>query len=153
MTSLHSKKSVRIIIKNKQRKYPIDQKQVRRWVRELLSTLGKTGLEVGLMFVSRRAIQAINQRYRDKDVPTDVLSFPIGAGDGGSYLLGDIVISPQQADEEGHLFHHGYREHLLFLVIHGLLHLFGYDHEVSPKEARRMQRQEKKLFDSVMENG
>ena len=64
-------------------------------------------------------------------------------------LLGDLMISLEKAYEEAHLFYHGKSDHLLFLLIHGILHLLGYDHEESHSESMRMKRRERKIFDTV----
>ena len=92
-------------------------------------------------------IRRLNRDWRGKDRPTDVLSFPLqeGAFAGVGDALGDVVISlptaRRQAGENGFTL----VEEVDRLLVHGILHLVGYDHEVSPREARRMQRQERKL--------
>lgn len=92
-------------------------------------------------------IRRLNREWRGKDRPTDVLSFPLQEGELSSVgdALGDVVISlptaRRQAAENGFTI----VEEVDRLLVHGILHLVGYDHEVSPREARRMQRQERKL--------
>lgn len=143
---------IKIIIQNSQRKYPLDKKQISDWIGKILWLQGKAEAEVGLTFVNDSVIRAFNRQYRGKDAPTDVLSFSMLEGIGGKlhpHFLGDVMISLERAYKEAPLFYRNYTEQLLFLLIHGLLHLLGYDHEQSRNEARRMQRREKQLFDQV----
>jgi probable rRNA maturation factor len=117
-------------------------------------------VEVGILFVNNRTIREYNRQYRGKDVPTDVLSFPMGPNDSvktlatgeGScppYLLGDLIISPERAEAEAALFSRSYSEQMLFLLVHGLLHLLGHDHETSRRDETRMQRHERRLLAGV----
>ena len=114
--------------------------------RRLLRALGLERAELSVLLVSDREMRRLNHRWRGRDRPTDVLAFAQGEGaaapDG---LLGDVVISVDtarcQAVERGEtLGREGER-----LLIHGLLHLLGYDHERSAADARRMQRRERAL--------
>ena len=134
-----------ILIQNRQRKYPLNEKQIRRWVGDILKMQCAEDREIGLVFVNNRTIRKYNRDYRGKDAPTDVLSFL-----QTTPLLGDLMISLEKTYEEAHLFNHGNSEHLLFLLIHGILHLLGYDHEVSRNEAMRMKRREKVIFKNVI---
>ena len=89
-------------------------------------------------------IQELNRQYRKKDKPTDVLSFPL-ADELQPSLLGDVVISIETAARQAQRRHHSLREELQILLIHGILHLLGYDHEVSRSEAIRMHRKEREI--------
>ena len=86
----------------------------------------------------------MNRQYRKKDKPTDVLSFPL-ADELQPSLLGDVVISIETAARQAQRRHHSLREELQILLIHGILHLLGYDHEVSRSEAIRMHRKEREI--------
>ena len=103
--------------------------------------------ELSLVLVSDRQMQALNRRWRARDRPTDVLSFSQHEGPGGAPVgvLGDVVISVdtarRQAAERGSTVGREADR----LLIHGLLHLLGYDHERSDAEARRMRRRERAL--------
>ena len=95
-------------------------------------------------------IREFNRLYLDRDYPTNVISFAMSEGDYGDlnpHLLGDIVISVEKAVSEGLIYGASLKESLDFLMIHGLLHLLGYDHESGDaREASRMQDKEDELF-------
>ncbi|HKA53396.1 MAG TPA: rRNA maturation RNase YbeY [Candidatus Binatia bacterium] len=100
--------------------------------------------ELSLALVTDPEIHALNHRYRGKDKPTDVLSFPLADALQPS-LLGDVVISIETAARQARRRGHSLREELQTLLIHGILHLLGYDHEVSRSEAARMRRKEREV--------
>ncbi len=94
-----------------------------------------------MVFVGTRAIRTLNRTYRKKDVPTDVLSFPVGRrGPDGRFTLGDIVISvpvaARQARERGHAL----GREIEILVLHGFLHLAGFEHGAGPGAEERSLR-------------
>ena len=91
-----------------------------------------------------REIHALNRQYRGKDKPTDVLSFPL-ADTLQPALLGDVIISLETAARQAQRRGHSLREELQTLLIHGILHLLGYDHEISRSEAMRMHRKEREV--------
>lgn len=99
-------------------------------------------------------MRALNLGFRGVDEQTDVLSFPQFESpsdfpkDAG-FLLGDIVISPSRADAQRKEHGLTLKEEILWLIVHGLLHLLGYDHERGPREARRMRRKETDLLDKL----
>ncbi|MCM3765324.1 rRNA maturation RNase YbeY [Neobacillus niacini] len=108
--------------------------------------------EVSITFVTNDRIQEINRDYRDKDAPTDVISFAmeeLGEGEveliGGDMprILGDIIISIQRAEEQAQEYGHSFERELGFLAVHGFLHLMGYDHmnEEDEKEMFTLQRE------------
>ncbi|GLC88575.1 rRNA maturation RNase YbeY [Lysinibacillus piscis] len=93
--------------------------------------------EVSVTFVTNDTIQDINREYRDKDQPTDVISFALeelGEGEmevvfeGMPRILGDIIISTDRAQEQAEEYGHSFERELGFLAVHGFLHLLGYDH-------------------------
>ncbi|MGG1677455.1 rRNA maturation RNase YbeY [Neobacillus sp. NRS-1170] len=99
--------------------------------------------EVSVTFVSNERIQEINREYRDKDAPTDVISFAmeeIGEGEvaliGADMprILGDIIISVPKAREQAEEYGHDFLRELGFLAVHGFLHLLGYDHMTEEEE-------------------
>ncbi len=103
---------------------------------------------VSLSVVSPARMQALNRRFRKKDRPTDVLSFS-AAGFPGSNLLGDVVICWEVARRQTGTFGTTPREEIQRLTIHGVLHLFGYDHETSKAEAKKMFALQEKILSSL----
>jgi len=103
----------------------------------------KAAVEVSLVFVTDSQIRKLNERYRHKNKATDVLSFPMNVKDKRAKLLGDIVISADTAKRDAKKKGIRFEEELKFLLIHGFLHLLGYDHEVSEREKKRMERKER----------
>ncbi len=90
--------------------------------------------EISLSFVEAAEIQDLNNKYRDKNYSTDVLSFP--AED--PHTLGDIVICIEKAESQARELGHSLDREIAFLFVHGLLHLLGYDHEISQEDERIM---------------
>lgn len=89
--------------------------------------------EISLSFVELDEIHSINKEFRDKDAPTDVLSFPQydckeDLPGSGYVLLGDVVICPERAREQAAEYGHSVKRELTYLFVHSLLHLLGYDH-------------------------
>jgi probable rRNA maturation factor len=107
-----------------------------RWLASIAPARARGTMTIAIVPDGR--VQQLNRRYRRKDVPTDVLSFPSGEG----VYLGDVVIAAgvarRQAKQAGHSLQHELR----VLALHGLLHLLGYDHE---RDAGRMARVEARL--------
>src|SRR6056297_367501 len=101
---------------------------------------GYSGGEVSIAFVSNQQIKELNNKYRDKNEATDVLSFPID-----EEMLGDIIISAQRAAEQSEEYGHSLKRELAYLTVHGMLHLFGYDHH-SEKEKEEMRQKEKRVL-------
>ncbi|MEH7254734.1 rRNA maturation RNase YbeY [Neobacillus niacini] len=112
--------------------------------------------EVSVTFVSNERIHEINREYRDKDAPTDVISFALEElGEGeielvGAELprvLGDIIISIPRAEEQAQEYGHSFIRELGFLSVHGFLHLLGYDHMEKIEEEKMFTRQKEILDD------
>ncbi|MDR0405472.1 MAG: rRNA maturation RNase YbeY, partial [Clostridiales bacterium] len=93
-------------------------------------------IDVSVLITDDAAIHALNLRYRSKDAPTDVLSFPLYDDDGNldGEALGDIVISLERAQEQARLYGHTLERETAFLTAHAMLHLMGYDHEEDETE-------------------
>ncbi len=101
------------------------------------------------MFVSDSRIRQLNKEYRGLDRPTDVLAFSMRDGEDAQInpgILGDIVVSTEMAQRQGDEIGWGLEKEVYKLLIHGLLHLIGYDHETDPDEAARMQQKEDEVI-------
>lgn len=101
---------------------------------------GYSGGEVSIAFVSNQQIRELNKKYRDKNEATDVLSFPID-----DEMLGDIIISANRAQEQSEEYGHSLKRELAYLTVHGMLHLFGYDHH-SEEEKKEMRQKEERVL-------
>ncbi|MFC6039846.1 rRNA maturation RNase YbeY [Paenisporosarcina macmurdoensis] len=111
----------------------------------------EAGSELSVTFVNNEEIQQINNDYRGKNVPTDVISFAmeeLGEGEiainvpGAPRMLGDIIISVERAKEQAADYGHSEERELGFLAIHGFLHLLGYDHMEDEDEKEMTEKQE-----------
>lgn len=117
---------------------------------KILYASGAGRSDLSILLVGDRFMRRLNRRYRRKDRTTDVLAFPMAvsprltshASRLTSSMLGDVVISLPQAERQAAQAGHSVDRELTVLVIHGTLHLLGYDHERSAREARRMARRE-----------
>ncbi len=120
----------------------------RRRAARLLRLLGETRAELTVSLVGDGEMQRLNAAYRGNDRPTDVLAFAMREGkraEGDEGTLGDVVISLDTAQRQAASRGHSVDEEVTTLLIHGILHLLGYDHERSPAEARRMKKKEREL--------
>lgn len=118
--------------------------ELRRWAKTILQQMEKIEAELSLALVGDREIQKLNHRYRGQDKPTDVLSFPLQDRLCPT-LLGDVVISMDTARRQAERRRIPLAEEIQTLLIHGILHLLGYDHEISRAEAIRMRKKEREL--------
>ncbi len=118
--------------------------QIRRAVRETLAYESFTADgEVSFTLCDDVHIRVLNRDFRQKDAATDVLSFPMeGAGDvdmgGMSVMLGDIVVSYERAAQQAEELGHTVSREIVFLTVHSVLHLLGYDHETSQEDEADM---------------
>lgn len=96
-------------------------------------------------------MKGLNRRFRSVDSTTDVLSFPLeeNIGQGFEGELGDIVISGPRAERQAAEYGASVHDEIMRLLIHGLLHLLGYDHETGPQERKRMKKKEKELLHAI----
>lgn len=104
--------------------------------------------ELSLVFTDDASIRAINAEWRNQDKPTNVLSFPafpVTPGKMPGPMLGDIILARETLDREATDLDKPFEEHLTHLLVHGFLHLFGYDH-LEPDEAERMERLETRIL-------
>jgi probable rRNA maturation factor len=106
------------------------------------------GCELSLAFCDDLAIQALNARWRGKDKPTNVLSFPTPGALGKKPLLGDIVIAYETVAREAQSEGKSLADHTAHMIFHGFLHLIGYDHE-TPAEAEEMETLERRIAQAL----
>lgn len=126
---------------------------IKATARRILELLGKHRAELSIVLVGDAQIQQLNAAYRAKDEPTDVLSFPADELlPDGRLLIGDVVISVEKAAAQAEARCRSLDQELESLLIHGILHNLGYDHERSAKDARVMKTMERKIAASVAED-
>jgi len=115
----------------------------------VLNALGSPDAELSVVIVDDPHIAELNKRYLNRSGPTNVIAFPMRTGDFSDItpnLLGDVVISAETARQEAQAMGTRFSLRLYELLIHGVLHLFGYDHEKSEKESERMQQKSDELL-------
>jgi probable rRNA maturation factor len=121
----------------KKRVRGVEGKLLSKIAHRALEVLGLNKAELSIVLVSDPQIKRLNKLYRNKDKPTDVLSFPIGEKVKGWLILGDIVISVDTARRQAKELGYSLEEELKRLLVHGLVHLLGYDHELGGEEEKK----------------
>lgn len=115
---------------------------------------------ISVMLTDDEGIRRVNREFRGIDRTTDVLSFPLNELtpgefdpeecerdlDTGAVLLGDMMISVPRCESQGEEFGHGYEREIMYLTVHSVLHLLGYDHVDEGEEKRRMRKREKEIM-------
>ena len=148
---------IKVIITNKQKEIKIPtglRMLIRRCCNAVLIMEEFQGsVEVSVTLVDNKQIKELNNIYRNKDMVTDVLSFPMGENGKydtdpttGAKILGDIVISMQTAVEQAERFGHSLQREVGYLTAHSMLHLLGYDHEDNGLQRIRMREKEEKVM-------
>jgi len=142
----------RVGIVNRQRQRAVDRLRLGKVAAYVLRSEGVREGELSLVLVSDRGIRELNRRYLGMDRPTDVLSFSQSEGEGGGRapgLLGDVVISVETAQRQAQAAGVVFERELDLLLVHGILHLLGYEHTGSPVEARKMNLKQRSLVRQV----
>lgn len=131
----------------------VNEEEIRGYVEKVLEKEydSKASVYVSLLFTGNDEIQVINREYRDKDQPTDVISFAYHETedfDIGPYdTLGDIVISLERVVEQAKEYNHSPKRELFYVLTHGVLHLLGYDH-IEEEERKEMRAKEEEILGS-----
>ena len=141
-----------VLINDEQREHSIDCVLLESQGESILLFLGCENQELSVLLANDRKIRTLNKQYRGQDRATDVLSFSQNEEEenkSNSHLMGDVVISTvtakRQAAEHGLTL----EEEIVLLLIHGILHLLGFDHERSNEEACHMKQKTRELFDWI----
>lgn len=136
-------------IQNRQRSIRLNTAKLSKDVHRLMTYLGCDQQELSIVFSNDQFIQNLNRTYRQKDYPTNVLAFPQDKSEfdhPDTLLLGDIVIAVPTAAREAHALEQPIADRLFYLIVHGLLHLLGYDHERSTEERLAMETREAEIL-------
>jgi probable rRNA maturation factor len=145
-----------VSIRNTQRTVKINLKSLEQQAQKMLATLGYADFDLGIWITTNPTIRHYNKTYRNKDKPTDILSFPfhptlkpgqkIKPKNPEDKNLGDLIISAQFVKKDAPIrWNRSFEEQLTVLLAHGIAHLLGYDHETD-QEFAVMQKVEKKLI-------
>ena len=131
-----------VLIGNRQNRYALSQEKIRKKAQTILNALDSPDTELSILVVGDPEIEELNRRYLNRPEPTNVIAFPMkeeGFSEITPQLLGDVVISIQTAQQEAKQA--GIRVETRFdqLLVHGILHLFGFVHEENENEARKME--------------
>ena len=130
------------LVLNKQRKHAIDTRGIRQFLAQVTAFQGIAASALSVVFISDSVMQDYNRKYRGMDKPTDVLSFR-----GDADYLGDILISAETAYEQARRSSVlTFETNIRRLVLHGVLHLAGYDHETDNGEMRAIERRMRRKF-------
>jgi probable rRNA maturation factor len=128
-----------IEVVNRQRKVRIDSKRWRSFSERALETIRTDPLDATIAFISDSQIRELNRRFRGIDKPTDVLSFPAAETSHANSRLGDIAISLERAVVQAKENDMTLDDEIAQLILHGLLHLCGYDHETDKGQMNRLE--------------
>ncbi len=150
---------IRVVITNKQKavKIPTGMRMlVRRTCNAVLRMEDfKGSAEISVTFVDNAGIKELNAQYRDKNIETDVLSFPMGENgvwdknpETGAFVLGDVVISMEKAVEQAKIYGHSLQREVGYLTAHSVLHLLGYDH-IEPLDRVHMREKEELVMNQL----
>ena len=139
-----------VLFRCRLRRKIVRESRLIRLAQTILAVSGDPEAELSLEIVGNGRIRRLNREYRQHDHPTDVLAFPLREAPGPrTSLLGDVIISYPKASEQASRHGHSLEEELMRLLIHGILHLKGFDHERGELEARRMRRKEREILDKL----
>ena len=143
---------VEIVRRAAGKKFPV--RKLKKIALAILDLVGQKDAELSLALIGNVEMQRLNAKYRKKNSPTDVLSFPVEEHfPQPPRLLGDVTISVEKAAAQAKERRRSLDEEMVTLLIHGIVHLMGYDHERSSKDAGIMSRLEKKILRQLCEQG
>ena len=144
-----------ILIDNQHKHSDFFNKGLKKIAEQVLKSLNHEDSELSIVFVSDHTISQLNEQYRNKKGPTNVLSFSMQEGEFSHLrqnLLGDVVISIDTVLREAEKFEVSFEDRLIFLLIHGILHLLGYDHETTDQDAIHMEQKTQELFRMIKQS-
>jgi probable rRNA maturation factor len=130
----------------------LSTRKIKKIALTILELAAEKNAELSVALIGNVEMRKLNAKYRKKDYPTDVLSFPVeGIMPEETRLLGDVIISVDKAIEQARARGRSSEQELITLLIHGVVHLLGYDHERSARDARAMGRLEKRIYRQLCE--
>ena len=139
-------------IDNRQSSCEISLEKMEQAVRVILGALNCPDGEISILIVDDPQIKKLNRKYLNRNSPTNVIAFPMREGEFthlSPQLLGDVVISIDTAAKEAQNSGMSMEQRFTELLLHGILHLFGYDHETSAQDARKMAEKSRQLLQLI----
>lgn len=138
-----------ILIDDRQKKHKLSKTKLQKRAQAILNALGSPEGELSILVVDDSEIKTLNKNYLNRSGPTNVIAFPMKEGDFSDInpqLLGDVVISIETAGREALQSGISTEKRFAQLLVHGILHLFGFDHEKSEQDARKMEKKSNELL-------
>ena len=138
-----------VLIDNRQNKHKVPLGKVRQQAQAVLNALDCPDGELSILVVDDAEIEILNTKYLNRRRPTNVIAFPMQEGefsDVNPKLLGDVVISIDTTQKEAELAEISMEIRFTQLIVHGILHLLGYDHETTESEAQEMENKSNELI-------
>jgi probable rRNA maturation factor len=138
-----------VLIDNRQKKYKISMTTIQQKTADILNALDCDDAELSILIVDDSQIAILNKKYLHRNGPTNVIAFPMHTDRFSNInpeLLGDVVISIETAEREGKRIGISMEERFTQLLVHGILHLLGYDHETSEQDADKMEKKSEKIL-------
>jgi probable rRNA maturation factor len=140
---------MKVLIDNRQKKHKISMTSIQQKTKDILNALACDDAELSILIVDDPQIEILNKKYFGRNGPTNVIAFPMYTDQFSSInpeLLGDVVISIETAEKEGKSIGISMKERFTQLLVHGILHLLGYDHEKSEQEADKMEKKSDEIL-------
>jgi len=130
---------------NNKTKYAVDKKVFSTVAKKVLLGENRETQTISLAFVDKEEIKKLNKKFRKKNKPTDVLSFELNEGEN----IGEIIICPEVVKENAAKYGVTAKSEMFKVFVHGILHLCGYDHEKSEKEAEVMEKKQENYLSII----
>jgi probable rRNA maturation factor len=144
-----------VLIDNRQSSHKIALKKIKQTVQVILGVLDCPDGEISILLVDDPQIEELNQQYLNRQGPTNVIAFAMREGefaDVSPYLLGDVVISMDTAAKEAQIAATSMERRFNELLVHGVLHLMGFDHETSEEDAQVMEDMSREILALIYKN-
>lgn len=146
-----------ILIKNTQKKIKINPNKIKKQINSILKYIGYDDFDIGIWFTTNQTIRKYNKNFRKNDKPTDILSFPfhtnlkpghkIKISTPDDKNLGDIIISLERCKKDALELNFPFSDYLIKIIVHGIVHLLGYDHKTDD-QYKQMNMFEKKILNN-----
>lgn len=132
----------------------VRKREIKHFIKRICDILSLHDVSIALIVTDNECIRDINRRYRNQDYPTDIITFayrenPFPRHDSEVEQLGDIYLSLEKAFENSQEYGVDFISELKLLLVHGVLHLIGYDHELSERDEKKMRKREQEILEML----